>query len=181
MLDKKSAQKDKCEYMIRDFIVVYEDLVDKEVLAKFMRGDNQAIASALQQIHESSLLQRKYVESEKTSKEKDSRKDHGNGKSYAEVLKMPVEDGKGKKTKDWIVVTHKKSRSPIRSNKNETTIFMSKIPTEASAKDIWEIFLRGGIVKDIILPRKRDKQNNMIGFVKTTCELEAGKIINNVK
>ncbi|KAK1401457.1 hypothetical protein POM88_001062 [Heracleum sosnowskyi] len=34
---------------------------------------------------------------------------------------------------------------------------------------------------DIVLPTKRDKKNNMIGFVKTSSEEEAGRMISNVK
>lgn len=39
----------------------------------------------------------------------------------------------------------------------------------------------GGNIKDIILPRKRDKWNKRFGFVKTYSKLEVGKIISNVR
>ncbi|KAK1389926.1 hypothetical protein POM88_018104 [Heracleum sosnowskyi] len=40
---------------------------------------------------------------------------------------------------------------------------------------------QGGNIKDIILPRKRDRWNNRFGFVKTVSEQEAGFIISNLK
>lgn len=38
-----------------------------------------------------------------------------------------------------------------------------------------------GFIKDIILSKKRNKLNNIYGFVKTSSEVEEGKIISNLK
>ncbi|KAK1389755.1 hypothetical protein POM88_017933 [Heracleum sosnowskyi] len=79
------------------------------------------------------------------------------------------------------MVVNKKSRTFKKSREPGCTIFVSKIPGETTAKDIWHFFKQGGEIKDIVLPRKRDKYNNRIGFVKTSSELEVGKIISNLK
>lgn len=63
----------------------------------------------------------------------------------------------------------------------KSTIFISKIPIDTTAKELWELFNGCGKVFDIILPRKRDKYNNRYGFVKTSNEEEAGKMISNAK
>lgn len=81
---------------------------------------------------------------------------------------------------EWKQVYRKKKVYPSES-KDECTIFISNIPSEASARDIWEFFKMGGTIKDIILPKRRDRRNNRYGFVKTTSELEADKIISNLK
>ncbi|KAK1394316.1 hypothetical protein POM88_013372 [Heracleum sosnowskyi] len=46
---------------------------------------------------------------------------------------------------------------------------------------MWTFFKLGGNIIDIIFPRRRDRWNNCIGFVKTSSELEARKIISNLK
>lgn len=60
-------------------------------------------------------------------------------------------------------------------------MFLYNILEKVSAKDMWECLRSNGEVVDIILPMKRDKKNKRYGFVKTTSELEAGKIILNAK
>lgn len=96
-------------------------------------------------------------------------------KSFSQVVK----DLKSMGT-EWKQVYRKKKVYPSES-KDECTIFISNIPSEASARDIWEFFKMGGTIKDIILPKRRDRRNHRYGFVKTTSELEAGKIISNLK
>lgn len=58
--------------------------------------------------------------------------------------------------------------------KNElffSTIFMAKIPEKAYSKHIWEFVMKeGGLngksIRDIILPKKRDINNNIFSFFK---------------
>lgn len=85
-----------------------------------------------------------------------------------------------KKDAEWKVVSYKKKSTFMKPSQG-CTIFVSKIPDQASARDLWEFFKQGGDIKDISLPRKRDKMNNRIGFVKTNSELEAGRIISILK
>ncbi|KAK1370281.1 hypothetical protein POM88_036373 [Heracleum sosnowskyi] len=56
-----------------------------------------------------------------------------------------------------------------------------KIPNRAKASEIWLFFSRMGRVMDIILPRKRDRFDNRIGFIKTDDVISAEKIIKNLK
>lgn len=57
---------------------------------------------------------------------------------------------------------------------------MVGLPPKTLAKDVWQLFSREGHIKDIVLPRKRDKFGNRIGFIKTGGENVARKIIDNL-
>lgn len=61
------------------------------------------------------------------------------------------------------------------------TIFVAKIPLRARAKDIWSHFSAFGSIKDIILPKKRDKNNRRIGFVIAKDGVDADKLIRATK
>lgn len=58
---------------------------------------------------------------------------------------------------------------------------MVNIPFEATSKGLWEFFKSCGKIKDIILPRKRDRNGKRFGFIKVANEDEVGLIINNAK
>ncbi|KAK1361733.1 hypothetical protein POM88_046207 [Heracleum sosnowskyi] len=162
-----------------DFIMANEDLVDKTVLEEFCRGSKQAVADALNQIHWKSLKKRKvFVWDEKLDSKILP------DKTFADVLNKgavptPKHDEGCDKT-GWNT-TKPRKQTKLNKHPDASTIFLYGIPAEATAREIWNIFKRGGVVKDIILPRKRDKRNQRYGFVKTISELEAGTIINNVK
>lgn len=47
---------------------------------------------------------------------------------------------------------------------NNTSILLHNIPHEASAKAVWQFFNKGNFIQDIILPRKKDKNNYRNGF-----------------
>lgn len=84
------------------------------------------------------------------------------------------------------MVSFKKKQGVVDLRKNSKiaegiTIYMVNIPIEVKAKAIWDFFMQFGQIKDIVLPRRRYKNNKRIGFIKTTSELEAGIIINNAK
>lgn len=57
------------------------------------------------------------------------------------------------------------------------TVFVSSLPHDLLAKDIWAYFRKGGKVRDIILPRKKDIYNNRIGFIVTENSIEASSVI----
>lgn len=82
----------------------------------------------------------------------------------------------------WTIVMNKKKRTIRDKSTNQgCTIFVTKIPDTASTMEIWDYFKQKGKILDIVLPKKRDKCNNRIGFVKTESELEAGVIISNLE
>ncbi|KAK1364859.1 hypothetical protein POM88_040420 [Heracleum sosnowskyi] len=80
----------------------------------------------------------------------------------------------------WTLVQSRKKRNKL-SRKDAYTIFLYGIPIAALARGIWSFLKDCGVIKDIILPRKRDKRNKRFGFIKTISELEAGGIISNAK
>lgn len=47
----------------------------------------------------------------------------------------------------------------------KNTIFFSSFSENILAKDVWQFFEKGGRIKDIILPKRRDRNNNIFGFV----------------
>lgn len=59
------------------------------------------------------------------------------------------------------------------------TVFISNIPEEVQLKDLWRICKRIGRIRDIILPRKRNKSNKRYGFVKVF-ELHTVQIIKHL-
>lgn len=105
-------------------------------------------------------------------------------KSYVEAL---LEDGSRNNTiqerrdpeDGWQLVVNRKAKNIV--NRANSSIFVAKIPLDTKAKEIWEwIGIKEGIL-DIILPRKRDKLNNMIGFIKTATEEIAKMIIERLR
>lgn len=85
---------------------------------------------------------------------------------------MPKLEAQANKDRDggWEMVSYKKKRSKVDTR---ATLFMAKIPLETKARDVWDFFKGEGKITDIILPRKRDKRGNMIGFIKFGSEMEA--------
>lgn len=78
------------------------------------------------------------------------------------------------------MVTYKKNK--VASQKNQIgTIFVEKIPPKTTTREIWNFFKTGGEILDIILPKKRDRSNNRIGFVKTKKEEIARKVVKGLR
>ena len=72
-------------------------------------------------------------------------------------------------------------QSKAKNREIVTTIFLHNIPDSAKGHEIWKLYQECGQIKDIILPRKRDRSRKRFGFIKTTTEREAGAIISNAK
>ncbi|KAK1384091.1 hypothetical protein POM88_021826 [Heracleum sosnowskyi] len=136
-------------------------------------GDEEGLRMASNQIYYNSLRNLKKKEYE----------DDFNSKTYVQAF---LNNGKGN-TGDtekggenkWTVVSYRKRRNTYSHQKIKdsiNTVFVAKIPQQAKTKDIWGFFSKVGEVKDIILPRKRDKYGNIIGFVKTK-DLKSAKDI----
>lgn len=58
--------------------------------------------------------------------------------------------------------TPRKASYPQKSPK---TIFTYNLPENYSAKDIWSFYKRKGDIRDVILPKQKDKYNKRYGFV----------------
>lgn len=148
--------------------------VDKDILDNLSGGDKDSINVALNQIHWRSL-RKSGIFVEACFEEKQY---GGAKKSYAQVVASLHKETN--EESGWVAVGNRRGSSKENANK-VCTIFVSRIPDESSARDIWEFFKLGGDIKDIILPKKRDKWNKRFGFVITKSELEAGAIISNLK
>ncbi|KAK1369309.1 hypothetical protein POM88_035401 [Heracleum sosnowskyi] len=72
-------------------------------------------------------------------------------------------------------------KEAIRMGLNQLHYNSLQISEKASAKEIWNFFMRGGKIVDIALPRKGDKFNNMYGFVKLNIEEEAINLMFRLK
>lgn len=160
-----------------------EDLVDKQILKEFRRGNKHAIVEALNQIHWRSLKQKKvFVWNEKLESKVLPEK------TFVDVLtngalSTTQKDTSEAKNKWTLVTSRKQGKAANKGSKDSyiSTIFLYGIPESDTAREIWNLFKKCGTILDIILPKKRDKRNQHFGFVKTTSETEAGWIINNVK
>lgn len=56
------------------------------------------------------------------------------------------------------------SRDQRHKRSNTISILLHNIPQEATAKEIWQFFNKGKFILDIVLPRRKDKNNYRIGF-----------------
>lgn len=81
-------------------------------------------------------------------------------RSYVEVL-IGRESVKAQENLDedsrenWKVVTYKKKKDKSDENSQLATIFVAKIPQNASAREVWNFFKEGGEVLDIIMSKKK--------------------------
>lgn len=144
------SRSSRGDSVLYDFIKAQAGLIDKEVFDRFEKGEAQAITDSLNQIHWRSLKRNQHPTI------LDQSEDGTKKKSYSEVLKNSRSTNDG-----WIQVEPKKRSSSILNGKRnkDTTIFLANIPVNAKAVDIWSFFNNCGEVKDIILPKKRDKNN----------------------
>ncbi|KAK1393875.1 hypothetical protein POM88_012931 [Heracleum sosnowskyi] len=183
----RNNKENRGEEILKEFVKNSHQFVDKEVYRSFLQGDSVAFSNALKQIHWRSLkirpagrdklenglparvISKKSIDGENSEK-----------RLYSQVV---IEGARTEERDGWKTVTHKKKNFKTSSNVKVqgSTIFVSKIPNETTAKEIWDLFQNGGDIWDIILPRKRDRKGNRIGFVKTSSELESGRIISNLK
>lgn len=79
----------------------------------------------------------------------------------------------------WQMVSRRKNKS-IKINK-WATIFVAKILIKAKSKEVWDFFDKACKLLDIILLKKRDVDGNIIGFVKTSSEKEAIRILERLE
>lgn len=60
-------------------------------------------------------------------------------------------------------------------------LFFVGVPLETQAKELWACFKKFGLIKDIILPKKRDRNNRRYGFVKLESRMVALQFLNSTK
>lgn len=159
-----------------NFIWAQNEWVDKNILERLNSRDAGAVNEALEQIHARSLE----VKKEQQGFVNPSKR------SFSDVLQDQIntrQDPNYENLGNWKQVTYRKTKKDNKVYKNAEifTIFLHDIPEAAQSKEIWQLFQACGQIRDIILPRKRDRNGKRIGFVQTHSEKEAGAVISNAK
>ncbi|KAL1811947.1 hypothetical protein ACET3Z_022012 [Daucus carota] len=167
---KLQFRLEKGEQRHKDFILHCQKWVDENVLRMVQLGDKEGLRMASNQAHYKSL---RNMEAEKSYLEK-SYLEATLNKGKQKIIQSD-EDEEG-----WQQVKNKKKgkKVPVQS---PFTIYISGIPENASAKKIWEFFTRHGEILDIILPRRRDKNNRRFGFVKVPDARTLESLMNTLK
>lgn len=149
--------------VLRSFLLAYKSLVEPSVFVDAMKGSDKALSLALGQIHHKTLEGSSNVQVSSQSQNKASYKNtllHGGGKAH------PI---------PRVASPLASSRSDLPQKKN--VVFFTGIDVGIHLGDLWQIFKKEGHIKDVILPRRRDRYGNRIGFVVTTNFTEGEKII----
>ncbi|KAL1805264.1 hypothetical protein ACET3Z_028332 [Daucus carota] len=143
----------------RDFIEQYAHLVDENVLPEALKGVDQYVNKALYQIHSRIISGRTTIKQ--------------NSPTYKEVLTSNQETSRN----------HSPRPSPSTGRTNQSrdlnlsdVVFVSNLPQKVPTKEIWSFCKQFGGLKDIVLPRKRDRYGRRIGFIKARSSQEAFKL-----
>lgn len=59
------------------------------------------------------------------------------------------------------------------------TLFVHNLPQQILAKEVWNFFGKYKTIKDIILPRRRDRNGNRVGFLIVTSGPKSNAIIQD--
>jgi hypothetical protein len=67
----------------------------------------------------------------------------------------------------WQTVSRRKKSGYVQNlDKVSTSFFITNFPEEATANDLWGLFLKYGRVREVYIPKKLDKWGRRFGFVK---------------
>ena len=189
LINKKANKDPKMqdqERIIASFLKNQSKLVEPSVLRDALAGDDKAVSMALGQIHHHSLsLNSDRPKSPYKEALLQSPKAHSGNLETARKEYAP-EGYKDRVSK----VSPPPRTSPPRSgnsanrgvgHKYANSIFFTGMSSETRVVDIWQHFKKAGRIRDIILPRKRDRFGNRIGFAITHSESEAEGIIRSLQ
>lgn len=126
-----------------------------------MRGDDNALSLALGLIYHKTLNVKGATKALGADKLKDT---------YKEALSRGAENFEVAKPSQ--IAKRNKGMG-----KNGKTVFGSGIGENTQAKELWRFYKGIGKVKDIALPKKRDKNNRRFGFMVIESADEAMKLI----
>ena len=151
--------------VFREFIQGKAHLIESSVLRDALQGDDKALSLALGQIHHHSLDSKLQAKSPPLGSD---------SSSYREALlkegaKKPVQRSR-KGVFNQAPKTHKKVHS----------VFFSGIQDSDHPKNLWLFFKKAGKIKDLILPKKKDKNGNRYGFIIMENEEEVSSIISKL-
>ncbi|KAL1818682.1 hypothetical protein ACET3Z_013551 [Daucus carota] len=164
MNSSEEDRLEKGERLYKEFVIRNREWLDVNLQANLIKGDSDSLRVAGNQIHHKSMRNL-------NKKEYD---EDANTRKYVEALlgtnsRWKEDNMDGKEDSEWTVVERKRRKG----RKAGATILVAKIPSKAKSRDLWSYFGRAVRVMDIILPRKKDRRNNKIGFVKVQSEQEA--------
>uniref|UniRef100_A0A175YI92 RRM domain-containing protein n=1 Tax=Daucus carota subsp. sativus TaxID=79200 RepID=A0A175YI92_DAUCS len=133
----------------KNFILSFEQLIEPSVFKDALQGNEKALSLALGQIHHKTLP--------------------AGPKSFKEAILSPS------------AATPLRAETPtkVSTPSGPASIFFTGFDDMVSVPSLWQWFKRARTIKDIILPRKRDKFGNRYGFVITRNVEEAKKIIGS--
>ncbi|WOG92472.1 hypothetical protein DCAR_0311741 [Daucus carota subsp. sativus] len=141
--------------IMKEFILGFKHLIEPSVFIDAMNNNEKALSLAVGQIHHKTL-----PEDTKSFKE-------------AVLSPPPTQAPKFLQVKQNLPPR----TSPIRG---PCSIFFTGIDDVVNVATLWQLFKKAGAIKDIIMPRKRDKFGNRFGFVVAQNEREAEKIIGHL-
>lgn len=169
--NSKRTEVGKEEIML-NFIKEHRTLIEEDVFSEALKGDDKAISFALGQIHH------RYLEGWQ-------QKSGGTVKrTYKEIL-LKV----GEKENEDNLLKDRHDRSQNREIKKKEysksrqskTVFFTGFPENVLAKNLWILFKNVVRIKDIILPKKKDKRNKRYGFIKVKNYEMAERLIKTFK
>ncbi|KAL1811361.1 hypothetical protein ACET3Z_021426 [Daucus carota] len=148
------------ESELREYVIIYKDLVHPNVVKMVQKGDREGIKMALNHIHYNSLRESRTIRNMKAmlgnNKEEDKLKNQGvdmhDGKSKLNFKNALVYQGG---QKQW--VQKEKQESVNKSAKSGSTVFVHNLSVNTSKLEIWKFMRKWGRIQDCITPVKRDK------------------------
>ncbi|WOG94173.1 hypothetical protein DCAR_0313466 [Daucus carota subsp. sativus] len=145
------------------FLEAYESLIEPSVLRDAIAGNDKAISLALGQVHHHTLSRGEKMDV-KSSKQDET---HYKEALLSRPASVVLSSGSARKSH---------VSSPAHKSGN-ATVFFTGIDRSLHLKDLWMLFKKEGKIKDIILPRKKDKNGNNYGFIILVNAQEANRVI----
>lgn len=156
---------DKNLGIARTFVKDYAHLVEDSVLRDALNGDDRAMSLALGQIHHHTL--------ENTNLRR--HQGHTRPVSFRDVLQ---------KEGEWQTVQKRKKPKTVpqtaKDKELRKCVFFTGIGEDHKPKDLWQYFKKAGNIKDLILPRRKDRNGNRFGFLVMENAQEVSSIIRKL-
>ena len=139
---------DKLHQVIKPFLQAYAELIEPSVLQDALNGNDKALSLALGQIHHHSLIK---IEENGIPRPVSPYKEALLQKRDLVPPTTATRQGSGTPSPEKLV--------------SSTKLFFTGIDDSLSLKDLWVLFKKEGKIRDIILPKRRDKNGNKFGFL----------------
>ncbi|KAL1825991.1 hypothetical protein ACET3Z_012769 [Daucus carota] len=165
--NKKDYMVEEQKIITYDFLKVHASMVEPGVLKDALGGNDKALSLALGQIHHHSLT--------------------GDHASTKPLPQSPSQTFREALLKNSARPSPTVKRSPPPNSQSsrkkgdmapKSSIFFTELDDSLHMKDLWSLFKKEGKIRDIILPRKRDKFGNRFGFLLASDEKQADNIIS---